>query len=125
MKATLRERPFLLVLDNAEHLPGAASVVAELLAGCPRLKILATSRGPLHVYGEHEFPVPPLAVPDLDRPATIQALAEVPALALFVERAQAIRPDFALTPQNASTRWPRSASGSTACRWRSSSAPPG
>jgi predicted ATPase len=101
LKVSLRDRQLLLVLDNFEHLRAAALLLAELLVACPRLKVLATSRAPLHLYGEHEWPVPPLALPDLERLADPQALAEVPAVALLVERARAVRPNFALTPQNA------------------------
>ena len=101
LRAALRERRLLLVLDNCEHLPAAAPAVAELLAACPGLTVLATSRAPLHLYGEHEYPVPPLALPDLERIADPQALAGVPAVALLVERARAVRPDFRLTAQNA------------------------
>ena len=63
VRAMLRERPFLLVLDNVEHLSSAASLVAELLAACPRLKILATSRAPLHVYGEQSIRFRPWRCP--------------------------------------------------------------
>lgn len=97
----LRARHLLLVLDNFEHLAAAGPAVAELLAACPLLKVLATSRAPLHVYGERELPVPPLALPDLERLAPPAALAGVPSVALFLERAQAVRPDFGLTRQNA------------------------
>jgi predicted ATPase/DNA-binding CsgD family transcriptional regulator len=101
LQAALRARQLLLVLDNCEHLPAAAPSVAELLAACPGLTVLATSRAPLHLYGEHEYPVPPLVLPDLARLADPQALARVPAVALLVERARAVRPDFGLTAQNA------------------------
>ena len=101
LKAVLGDRRLLLVLDNCEHLPAAAPLVAELLAACPGLTVLATSRAPLHVYGEHEYPVPPLTVPDLARLADPAALAGVPAVTLLVERARAVRPDFALTAENA------------------------
>jgi len=103
LQMALRDRRLLLVLDNCEHLPAAAPAVAELLAACPGLKVLATSRAPLHVYGEHQYPVPPLALPDLARLPDPQAIAEVPAVALLVERARAVRPDFRLTAQNAPT----------------------
>ena len=89
------------MLDNCEHLLAAAPAVAELLAACPGLTVLATSRAPLHLYGEHEYPVPPLALPDLARLADPAALAGVPAVALLVERARAVRPDFRLTAENA------------------------
>ena len=68
LKDYLGERRLLLVLDNFEQVLGAAPAVTELLAGAPGLKVLATSRAPLGLYGEHEYPVPPLALPDLERP---------------------------------------------------------
>jgi predicted ATPase/serine/threonine protein kinase len=93
--------PMLFVLDNFEHLVQAASTVAELLAMGSNLKILVTSRAPLHVYGEHEFPVPPLALPvSKSRPA-LELLRQYPAVALFVQRAVAAKPGFALTQENA------------------------
>ena len=101
LRVGLRDRRLLLVLDNCEHLPAAAPAVAELLSACPGLTVLATSRAPLHLYGEHEYPVPPLGLPDLARLAEPAALARVPAVALLVERARAVRPDFRLTPENA------------------------
>src|SRR4051794_23191634 len=64
LKTHLRDKRLLLVLDNFEHLVDAAPTVAELLAACPRLSVLATSRTVLRLYGEHAFPVPPLALPD-------------------------------------------------------------
>ena len=94
--------PTLLVLDNFEHLIQEAPTVAELLATAPNLKILVTSRAALQVYGEHEFPVPPLGVPDLRSTPTPEALSQFPAVALFVQRARAAKPDFALDQQNAS-----------------------
>ena len=68
LKDYLSERRMLLVLDNFEQILGAAPAVKELLAGAPGLKMLATSRAPLGLYGEHEFPVPPLTLPDLKSP---------------------------------------------------------
>src|ERR1700723_1959672 len=94
--------PMLLLLDNFEHLMQAAPTVAELLAMSPKLKILVTSRAALHVYGEHEFPVPALAVPDLQAMPAPEVLSQFPAIALFVQRALAAKPDFELDPQNAS-----------------------
>jgi non-specific serine/threonine protein kinase len=79
----------------------AAPDVGELLSGSPGLKVLVTSRAPLHVYGEHESEVPPLALADLHRLPTVDALERVPAIALFVQRARAVRPDFALSADNA------------------------
>jgi predicted ATPase/serine/threonine protein kinase len=93
--------PMLLLLDNFEHLVQAASCVADLLAMAPILKIMVTSQAALHVYGEHEFPVPPLAMPDSRFKASVEALSEYPAIALFVQRAVAAKPDFELNPENA------------------------
>jgi predicted ATPase len=93
--------PMLLLLDNFEHLIQAAPTVADLLAMAPNLKILVTSRAALHVYGEHEFPVPPLALPDSRSMPSLKALSQYPAVALFVQRAVAARPDFELNQENA------------------------
>ncbi len=92
----------LLVLDNCEHLiDGCAALAAELLRGCPQLRILATSRQPLGVSGENILPVPSLAMPDPDGPApTPKALEQYEAVTLFVERATAAVPTFAVTEQN-------------------------
>ncbi|HEV3205804.1 MAG TPA: protein kinase [Terriglobales bacterium] len=94
--------PTLILLDNFEHLAGAAPTVAEFLAMGANLKILVTSRAALHVYGEHEFSVPPLALPDSQSLPSIEALSQYSAVALFVERARAAKPDFELTRENAS-----------------------
>lgn len=94
--------PVLILLDNFEHLVDAAPTVAELLAMGPNLKILVTSRSALHVYGEHEFPVTALALPNPRSLPSIDALSQYSAVALFVERAIAARPDFELTRENAS-----------------------
>jgi len=91
----------LFLLDNFEHLIQAAPFVAELLAMSPNLKILVTSRAALHLYGEHEFPVPPLALPDSRSMPSVEALAQYPAVALFVQRAVAAKPDFELHRENA------------------------
>jgi predicted ATPase/serine/threonine protein kinase len=91
----------LLVLDNFEHLMQAAPTVAELLAAAPHLKILVTSRAALHVYGEQEFPVPPLALPDSKSTPSLAVLSKYPAVALFVQRAAAAKPDFELNAENA------------------------
>ncbi|MGB9282642.1 MAG: protein kinase, partial [Candidatus Sulfotelmatobacter sp.] len=95
------EQPMLLLLDNFEHLISAAPIVAQLLTTSPKLKVLVTSQAPLHVYGEHEFPVPPLELPDLKSIPPMEALSRLPAVALFVERAQAVKHEFALTKENA------------------------
>jgi predicted ATPase/DNA-binding XRE family transcriptional regulator len=95
----LREKRSLLVLDNFEHLLDAAPLVVELLA-VPGLKLLVTSRAPLRLRGEQEFAIQPLPVPEL-HPTSRDALIENPAVALFVQRAQASNPAFALTADNA------------------------
>jgi len=91
----------LLLLDNFEHLIQAASIVAELLVMGPNLKIMVTSRAALHVYGEYEFPVPPLALPDPRSMPTVEVLSQSPAVALFVQRAAAAKPGFELNRENA------------------------
>ncbi len=93
--------PMLLLLDNFEHLMQAAPTVAELLAMAANLKILVTSRAPLHVYGEQEFPVPALALPDARSMPQLEALSQYPAVALFVQRAVAAKPGFELNRENA------------------------
>lgn len=101
LHAALRNNELLLVLDNVEHVMGAGPAIAELLAACPRLKILATSREPLRLRAEHLYPTPPLSLPKLHAPASPDRLARSEAVALFVERARAVRPEFALTQENA------------------------
>ncbi|MBV9280604.1 MAG: hypothetical protein JOZ41_11020, partial [Chloroflexi bacterium] len=91
----------LLVLDNCEHLLAAAGWLAELLTGCPRVKILATSREPLHLYCEQEIQVAPLPVPHSDRPLTVEELAAYDAVTLFVHRARAAKASFRLTQESA------------------------
>jgi predicted ATPase len=97
----LRGKRLLLVLDNVEHLLPAAPLVADLLAACPDLKVLATSRAPLRLRGERQLPVPPLGLPDPDRLPPLGQLAAVEAVELFVARAQDVKPDFALSEANA------------------------
>jgi predicted ATPase len=94
----LRDRRTLLVLDNLEQLPGAAEVISALLAAAPRLVVLATSRGPLHLQGEHELPVPPLEIP---REPAIGEVTASSAVRLFVQQVGMIRPGFAVTAANA------------------------
>jgi predicted ATPase/DNA-binding CsgD family transcriptional regulator len=101
LKQAVRDRQLLLVLDNFEQVVTAAAEVAELLTAAPGLKVLVTSRTPLHISGEHEFPVPPLGLPDPTRPATSEGLSQSEAVALFIQRAEAARPDFQVTSQNA------------------------
>jgi len=91
----------LLLIDNFEHLVEAAPLLAEVLALAPSLKLLVTSRAALHVYIEHEFPVPPLALPDAKLVISAQELAKFSAVSLFVQRAAAVRPNFEITEENA------------------------
>ncbi|HEV8637382.1 MAG TPA: LuxR C-terminal-related transcriptional regulator [Chloroflexota bacterium] len=93
LKSALQEKHLLLVLDNFEQVADAAASVAELLEACRRLKIVVTSRAALDLRWEHVFPVPPLGLPELERRPRQDALMEYPAVALFVERARAVRPD--------------------------------
>ena len=101
VKDHLRERELLLLLDNFEHVLAAAPLVADLLAACRRLKVLVTSRAVLHLRGEKEVAVPPLALPAREHVLSLPALAGYAAVALFVERARDARPDFAITSENA------------------------
>jgi len=101
LKDSLREQQLLLVLDNFEQILSAAPVVVELLLGASALKVLVTSRASLHLSGEHEFVVPPLSLPDLRDLPPLHRLAQSEAIRLFVERAQAVKSDFALTEEHA------------------------
>jgi predicted ATPase/DNA-binding CsgD family transcriptional regulator len=101
LREALSARHTLLVLDNYEHVLDAAPLVTDLLAACPRLSILATSRAALRLDGERVFPVPPLAVPDPERRLYVEQLVDVPAVRLFVDRARDADPAFALTDVNA------------------------
>ena len=95
--------PFLILLDNFEHLLAAAPAIAECFSMAPQLKLMVTSRSRLHIYGEHEFPVPPLGLPEASSKSSLATLAKNPAIALFVERAAAIKPSFTLTKENAAS----------------------
>jgi predicted ATPase/DNA-binding CsgD family transcriptional regulator len=97
----LKDKRMLLLLDNFEHVAPAATVVSKLLTTCPSLTVLATSRERLHLSGEHEYPVPPLTVPGRERLPAAEDLTRYEAVALFVERARAVKPDFRLTEENA------------------------
>lgn len=99
--STIGDSQLLLVLDNFEHVIGEAGVVVELLSHCPRVKALVTSRMPLHVQGEQEFTVPPLVPPDPGAVTDVRLLASNEAVALFVQRARASTPEFALNEKNA------------------------
>jgi predicted ATPase len=101
LKQWLRHQNLLLILDNFEQVVEAAPVVSELLAASPGLKVLVTSRATLHLSGEQEFPVPPLALPDLASPSDHEALSQYEAVRLFIERARSAKPDFAVNNQNA------------------------
>lgn len=103
LQAALEDRHLLLLLDNFEQVLAAAPVLVDLLASCPHLRLLVTSRASLHLSGEYEFPVLSLAVPDLTQLPEQQALAQVAAVYLFVERARATQPTFQLTQTNAHT----------------------
>jgi len=93
--------PMLMLLDNFEHVLSAAPMLAELMAVAPHLKLLVTSRAALHVYDEHEFPVPPLALPDAKSLPAADVLVQYSAISLFVQRAAAVKPDFTLKEDNA------------------------
>ena len=103
LKDVLQPRCLLLVLDNFEHVGEAAPLIADLLAACPRLSLLVTSRAPLHVTGEQEFTVSPLAIPTLSEVETphVATLQNVPSVALFMARARLVDVNFALSPANA------------------------
>jgi predicted ATPase/DNA-binding CsgD family transcriptional regulator len=97
----LEGKSVLLVLDNFEHVQTAAPEVSALLSDCSGVNVLVTSRMPLHLRWEHEVPIPPLPVPDLRTASDVQELLHSAAVALFFERAQAVRPDFLPTRDSA------------------------
>jgi len=101
LKETLRQRQLLLVLDTFEHVLDAALCVSELLAAAGQVKVIISSREALHVYGEHEVSVSPLALPDPQHLPPLAELAQVEAIALFVERARASTPNFTFTSEDA------------------------
>jgi len=101
LQVFLRERQVLLLLDNFEQVVRAAMHVANLLTICSYLKVLVTSREVLHVRAEREFPVPTLSLPDPKRLPDLVALSQYEAVALFIQRAQAARPEFQVTNANA------------------------
>ncbi|HEX6293475.1 MAG TPA: tetratricopeptide repeat protein [Herpetosiphonaceae bacterium] len=101
LSSYLRDKQMLLVLDNFEQVVAAAPVIAGLLAHARQLKLLVTSRVVLHLSGEHELPVPPLALPDAQALPPVDVLSQYAAVALFVDRARAVSPRFSLTPANA------------------------
>ncbi|PWT73033.1 MAG: XRE family transcriptional regulator, partial [Chloroflexi bacterium] len=101
LAAALFEQHRLLVLDNFEQVLPAAPQLTQLLAACPGVQILVTSRAVLHVSGEHELVVPPLALPDLACLPGVEELGRYAAVALFIQRARAVAPTFALNAENA------------------------
>jgi non-specific serine/threonine protein kinase len=103
LETFLRGRRLLLILDNFEQVVGAAPSITGLLVACPDLKALVTSRIALRVHGEQEFPVPPLTLPDPERLPPFAELERTEAIALFVQQARAVRPNFVLTAETAPT----------------------
>lgn len=101
LKEYLSDQQILLVLDNFEHVLDAALLISELLSVASGLKILVTSRSALRLSAEHEFNVPPFTLPDRFHPPSSDRLDYYPSARLFVERTQAVRPDFTITPANA------------------------
>jgi predicted ATPase/transcriptional regulator with XRE-family HTH domain len=100
LSSFLTSKQLLLVLDNCERILAAAPDITTLLAACPGLSVLATSREPLHVRGEREFPVPPLPLPATTPLLELGQFASAPAIALFVERAEESQPEFTMTTEN-------------------------
>lgn len=103
VKDYLHDKQMFLIMDNFEQLISAASVMADLLATAPQLKIVASSRIAPNLYGEREFPVPPLELPQAENESVLENLVENEAVILFVERARSAHPNFALTKDNAFT----------------------
>jgi len=100
LRGYLRDKQLLLVLDNFEHVLEAAPEVVALIDTCPKLSVLVTSRSPLRVRGEQEYPVQPLALPTSTISPTIDEVVGSPSGRLFAERARAASPNFELTPHN-------------------------
>src|SRR6266700_2933133 len=94
LQAFLQAKLLLLVLDNFEQVVSAACILSDLLARCSHLKLLVTSRAVLHLAAEHEFAVPPLSLPDLKHLPDLVTLSQYEAVALFIARSQALKPDF-------------------------------
>jgi predicted ATPase/DNA-binding CsgD family transcriptional regulator len=102
LKTRFEAQPALLILDSFEHLLTQAPLLTSLLEACPLLKLLVTSRAVLRLSYEYEFPVAPLALPDLGALPAVEDLARCASVALFIQRAMMVQPDFQLTPENAS-----------------------
>jgi predicted ATPase/DNA-binding CsgD family transcriptional regulator len=103
VQETIQNKRFLLILDNFEHVAPAGTQLKELLVSCPQLKILVTSRIVLGLLEEHEFYIHPLELPDLTHRVSCEGLAQVPSIALFLQRVRTVRSDFKLTSANART----------------------
>lgn len=101
LRAYLRGKKMLLVLDNFEHVVEEGHMLADLLVECPHLKLLVTSRAMLRIYGEHEFRVPPMLLPDKGQMPTLPVLSQIETVDLFIQRARATKSDFTLTDENA------------------------
>jgi predicted ATPase/class 3 adenylate cyclase len=101
LQEVLAGQELLLVLDNVEHLIEAVPLIGDLLGAAPGLKVLATSRMPLRLRAEREYPVPPLGLPRRKPPPTLEQLSQYEAVRLFIERAQAVKPDFTVDSENA------------------------
>jgi predicted ATPase/class 3 adenylate cyclase len=101
LKSYIRDKRLLLLLDNFEQVLEGGPLVGELVDACPNLKVLATSRIPLRLYGEQEYPVPPLDLPDLRVLPSLEVLTQYEAVKLFVERAKAVKEDFEVTNESA------------------------
>jgi len=101
LKVYVRERQILLVLDNFEQVVEASPAIGELVAAAPRLKVMMSSRMALNLYGEHDFPVPPLGLPDRHGKLTAAATSQYESVALFIQRAKAVRADFEINEGNA------------------------
>jgi predicted ATPase/class 3 adenylate cyclase len=102
LKNYLAEKHLLLVLDNLEQVISATPRIGELLAAAPHLKIVASSREKLRLYGEHEYPVSPLALPDMKKKPTVAVISQYEAVALFIQHATAANLKFEISEQNAS-----------------------
>jgi predicted ATPase/class 3 adenylate cyclase len=101
LKQHLQDKQMLIVLDNFEGLLESAPLISELIAGAPRVKVLVTSRAALHLYIEHQFPVPPLGLPDSKRLYSLEQISQYEAVRLFIERARSVKPDFAISNETA------------------------
>ncbi|MBK9940459.1 MAG: helix-turn-helix domain-containing protein [Kouleothrix sp.] len=101
LKHYLRAKRLLLLLDNFEQITAAASLVGELLSAALGLKVLVTSRAPLHLLGEHEHPVPPLGLPNRIQLPDVEQVTQYEAVRLYIERAQTVKPNFVVTNDNA------------------------